>query len=272
MITVVPILSMNFSGSTLTGMLLNTHPDMLGVSELHSVLQWPGKPSRDNYLCGCRDPECPIFPQSELPMAPEGVYAKIARRSGSSVIVDGSKSIGLFDRMLRENEVREVPVVLVKSPAQILYSYYWRSLPTDRLRKDFGVKGRPRASGTTPERVSEIYELRYGERLSNRVDKCSDFVVAPYDRVVSNPQGLMDAICQAVGIETAPVDVESYADRDLRPFHMINGNTRAKNPSRPLALDDRWKGDSEWEPDDAILARMQPIYNRFLAHPKCIPE
>jgi len=158
MVTVVHVMGASFSGTTLLSYLLGSHPQIRTLGEIMCWFCWHREPpafsgfySKETVkgilpglarcaLCG-KEP-CPAFP-GDLParMDPRSLYATMAHRLASDVLVDSSKHPTWYERTIEDNaSVRHVAVLLhkpvwgiVASRARYMKLAHIRDIPRDRL-------------------------------------------------------------------------------------------------------------------------------------------
>ena len=119
---VICVLGESYSGSTLLNMVLDTHPDITGVGELIHVYMSPKTVS-----CAFCGASCKYFNQENITrIIKSDPYNTLADMFGTSVIVDTSKEVVNFQKILACQDLSKVklsPVILVKHPMRHLASF-----------------------------------------------------------------------------------------------------------------------------------------------------
>lgn len=121
---VIAVMGISYCGSTLLNLMLDTHPDIAGVGEVHALLDWFGEGYAKS--CATCTEACPQWtPEVVRSLSQEHFYTLMAARLQARTLVDTSKTPQWFDastRFQEEGAVRFVPVVMVKHPVRHLAS------------------------------------------------------------------------------------------------------------------------------------------------------
>lgn len=129
MTKLVGILGSNYCGSTVMDMVMNTHPDMVGVGELNLVTEGSFNPKNAVSKIGCEicyysDNTCPILPKEGFPYQMATVHREIAERAGVGWVVDSSKAARIYRKYEKAKSADGYwYLVLIKTPEAAAASY-----------------------------------------------------------------------------------------------------------------------------------------------------
>ena len=221
---VICVLGESYSGSTLLNMILDTHPGITGVGELIHIFMSPKTIS-----CSFCGDSCRYFSKQNIAnIIKSDPYNAIANIFGTSVIVDTSKEIVNFQKMLEHQDLSKVnllPVMLVKHPMRHLASFVMHMV---------------NKASSDPVKVNEIFEnpqaklaltkqvlsqriiawyrgvMPFIERTFNN----NKLLVLKYESLVERTMATLKPILDLTGLE-AEKDMENFTSAE---HHHIAGN------------------------------------------------
>lgn len=244
------VLGVPHCGSTLLGMMLNSHPDICSVGEMALT----GQAIASNRPCSCGQPiaSCPFWKpllpilkprsKSDYRRYTPDVYRRLRTELGSRILVDLSKSLAW--RMTRGT----------LSP--------WKRSKTGFifLVRDSRavVSSRPPPDGQGLQEVLRQHK-KWMLRLSRYVErKRQTSITVHYEDICTNPQQEMMRICEWLGVP--------YHDSMLDPYkpevehHLVHSSsTPYTRQTRTLKLDERWRTRIDTETQAKIEAVMRQI-------------
>jgi hypothetical protein len=243
------ILSSGHSGSTLLDLLLDGHPRLVGVGEMHSA--------RPDELCACgrEARDCPFWqvalgpePWPRAPYRPgmsfwlgrgpyrslhkrvivdpdayvsstETAYQRILDLSGADVVVDSSKTPERVELLSRSRVIEPVVLHLVRDGRGVTWSYtrkygWGRSVLSRWYRANLRI---------------EVLRWRMARRLS--------FEFLRYEDLVEDPDRYLARLCGALDV---PYEPSMLAFRE-GVHHQIGGNGMRLEGGDAIELDDAWK-------------------------------
>ena len=212
------------SGSTLLGLCLGSHPDMLyaGEAKKSALLGDPSKPLKKRACKLCGEAPCPVW--SGLDLSRTDLYEALSARTGRPVIVDSTKRVEWVEEQLGRLAGTGV------SLAYVLLERDGRAVVASRMRKypEAGVEAHARDWREQIEACRALADRFDGAVLHIR-----------YERLATEPAEVLSAICAGLGRE--------YDARMLRfwepEHHPLGGN----NGTQSLVL--RERGATHVEPE-----------------------
>lgn len=193
------------SGSTLLGLILGSHPSCVYVGEAKKVQFF----DRDNApirkrvckLCGS---DCPVWSGFRWDQD-RGLYEQISNATGTSCVVDSTKSIPWINARLNElkDPNNEAMLVFLVRDGRAVINSRLRKYPEkdpDLLIRDWLNK------------IEKTYDL-----LKNHSGKQ---IIVRYEELATNPEKVVREICHAGQIEYHPEMLEFYRHE----HHPLGGN------------------------------------------------
>jgi len=254
------------SGSTLLGMLLDTHPDLMTVGEIINIGNW----LKYDDVCSCGQPisNCQIwkglkgsistFMQQQaaegLPSKPRAFlpWLKLSRRevesarfdaevfsvareaSRKKLLVDISKSPYRLLELERSGLFDIKVIHLVRDGRGCLHSYLKPTkVPIKRIKRKIKKRGKRPLRFLFRWASSNIFSWWLG--LTHFRKK---YVRIRYEDICSNPQQALDFLFQFLGQRPASGCFKQIADAK---HHLIGGNRMRFSNLEQITLDDQWK-------------------------------
>lgn len=222
--TVIGLQGISFCGSSIFGMVANTHPDVFHGGEVINITnpsftylqkQWWFKGDHGPKICrtcGNTNVYCDVYGDMPLPVSGNPYHAILKKIDRDvKVICDTSKSFAWFQRAKDLSPgTRFVYVVFLKDPVSGFLSfvrrkhYPWKSGKDQNLFTDF----------------LELYISSYREILDNA--KKSEYYVVFYDDFVASSKRIFDQLAVILGIDATG---EFQPDNlQVFPHHNVLGN------------------------------------------------
>lgn len=240
---VVYIYGLGYSGSTVLGAMLGSHPEMVGLGEIFPSLSRAGRPidfSSDTCSCGSKIDRCTFW--SGLKKWHQDNYHKadyirkfvhildyVKERMGPDrIIVDSSKRPDIFrDLYLHLGDKVDFRVLFV-------------------LRDVRGFSVSAKVHRTERGRWGNMFLYQLGWWLKNRRYKSIlDHIGVPhlqisYEGLIQKPEVVLKEIAEFVGV----LFDQSMLKPDMLKNHIIQGNTKAIRLGKDLQYDNRWMDDN----------------------------
>lgn len=230
MITVIYVLGAGNSGSTIFSMALGGHSRITSIGELSKIGQW----FRNDEFCSCgeRMSKCQFWnevrsfdesvvagSEKKRPLSASEsgkIYNEIARKTGSSVIVDASKDSKRMMNLVKNppESVRLVPVLLSRSGQSYIQSMKRRPHVSRRWRMSVFALYRW-VSKNIKSRAALAFAGCYREAI--KLD---------FEGFVNQPEEHLRNICQACGIEYERAMLDFWK----KPHHNIAGTPSRFRP------------------------------------------
>lgn len=257
--TVIYVLSAGHSGSTLIPSIIGNHTKAFNAGEIAYLSRFLNRPGQGGEICSCGAAavlKCPFWRSVDARLQDSGglrglkiglskgdtaddrrLFSAIAAVADASVIVDTSKNYRRLRRLMKDGEIRVLPVFLLVDPRKIVYSmrgrlgYIKYALRLNRLglrmRKAFRVA---RALGLDP-------------------------VVMHYDQFVENPAKTAETIVRRAGLTFE----EKMLDWGRSERHDLGGNAMKRGKDSIITKDERWR--TGMRPlEQATIIALSPIY------------
>jgi hypothetical protein len=261
------VLGAGHCGSTLLGMLLNAHPECVGVSEISKLREsidandpaldlpeWREVASRYEAATGQRFAEIDFaHPRwSELVrwgpaeidawVAPRAqVFEAIGAVTGRPWIVDGSKSWQQLYLMERSRRFDLRVVHLVRDARGIVHSY----------AKKYGELGHGLAKWFKPSLAAVAMSRWLGDR----------WLRIRYEDLAGDPAATLARVCGFLGVDYDPAMLEFRAHRWLG----IGGNRMSRGGEGGIRLDERWRREMSWR-DRLVVDVVGGPLNRYYGY------
>lgn len=241
MADVVGILGSSFCGSTFLNSALNTHPDIIGVGELHWVTTLSEHHrSKRPWLKGCSSchrngaelQDCPIFDPEDFPLPLSGLHSEIARRAGVGWVCDSSKRPVHFREYISKRSGDSYRfIVLIKKPEDAYLSFMKRG------KRD-------------PRKILGAWSGVY----KNVIEFCRDHqcIVIKSEDLIHDLSANLSRVANFLGV--AP----TFSDDRLSGLHQIAGN------SAYLRQSPRDTPDIS-APDEIALKKAEGVYHEVLS-------
>ncbi len=247
MIKVLGILGTSYCGSTICGLMLNTHPEIATIGEVRhafdGVLQDTNKrlsePERrgahgtNQVGCYLDKEKCNIFRVNEFPYKPEGFYDKIAERLNTKILVDSSKTLTHF-RKFDEKTIDLMYLVMIKDPLGFLNSVI-------KYKQNSDINW-----------VGNIYVKIYEQIL--RVIPDYKHIILPYERFIKRRKKNFIEIAKLLGVENK-FDINNFQKYEC---HHIMGNINAFKSTKIKFSSEK----NRVKIDPQVLKKMWDIYKR----------
>jgi hypothetical protein len=226
----IAILSMSYSGSTMTCSIFGNSPGTVGIGEAHWIVDEPRLKKAKGFgahciLCG-KD-NCPVIdklPRKDLSDA--NLYPRLRKFTKAKTLVTSDKSTGYYERFLPSMGEKTAAVVLFKRPEAMARSNHLHG-------NEWGARLDPGA-----------YAMAYDHRLVFAQNRFSRHIVVEYEQLAAKPGVVFQRMCKALELPEATGPVLLPPERGR---HQTCGNGRTfKDPryrNRPIIVDDRWKED-----------------------------
>ena len=170
MTNVIYVLGLSYCGSSLCNLLLNTHPEVVGLGEVHRLYN-----ERDYRFCGKCGPEpCTRYADWE-----DDFYDHVAEIDQTKWLVDSSKNIYHMTQYCTY-----YPVLLSKNVYQFVASF----------------------KAHYPDYKIEDMVYIYGRQYAKYIEKYPLVPRITYKQLATDPQGTVDEIYEYVGLDTFPID------------------------------------------------------------------
>lgn len=235
MTKVLGILGANYCGSTILDMVLNSHPDVVGVGEINFIVDKWFKPQNGVARVGCeachfKKTKCPLMPIEDFPFRAKDVHRILGQRAGTEWVVDSSKDTRVFEHYEAKQSAEEYKyVVLVKKPEAAAASY----------EKHYRPANPPWAPGApaspSGDAISHTWCAHY-ERILDFIQTRS-YRVFRFEDFAQNPMSVLEEIASFMGLPML-FDPIHYGDA---PDHRIAGNYAVKRDKRPVGYSEGWK-------------------------------
>lgn len=230
MTKLVGILGANYCGSTVMDMVMNTHPDMVGVGELNLVTEGSFNPKNAVSKIGCEichysGNTCPILPKEGFPYQMATVHREIAERAGVDWVVDSSKAARIYRKYEKAKSADGYwYFVLIKTPEAAAASYVKHYTPPHpEWAPDF--KGSP-----TGDEIAKTWCNHYKQILD--FVKGRQHIVIKYEEFAEDPKSTLTRVSEFLGVQDA-FDISGYGDVKYG-HHRIAGNYAAKTSRKPV--------------------------------------
>ncbi|MEM9613172.1 MAG: sulfotransferase [Actinomycetota bacterium] len=270
-------------GSTLLDILLGSHPRVLGGGELEMFFK--DVVADGTCSCGRRYADCPVWGEvlAALRAEVDGFdadevattlaslestrgavvgadfdtrrrYGRVwrqffdsaARRTGSNVVVDSSKSSrgssGRVRLLMREAGLDVTVIHLMRDPRAVLYSERRRG-NNDRLESDnkarflLGGAFRPLIGWTMANVAVSVLRRRHPKLRVVRVR---------YEDLMADPRRELERIGDATGLDLSVVIKRVECGDTFDPGHGVRGNRMRRSGPVRIRFDDQWTRELSW--------------------------
>lgn len=258
MARLIGIIGTSFCGSTLLDMVLNTHPEMIGVGEFYKVTDLYWDPSRSVSKVGCSCGNCPLVPISEFPIAGTHAHETVSLRAGVPWVVDSSKLPGYFKKL---DDVwspdRAFYILLLKEPPQAIASMV-KHLHGDAPDWNPHMKASP-----VGDQISEVWCRSYQRAYA--FVQGHDHMILPYSDFVRYSAKVMSRIAEALDVSDT-WDLLHWGDASKHGIHKFAGNWSTRTEPKPIRPSIEWqkyRGDLSPE----AVRQMWLVYNELVQKP-----
>lgn len=217
----VAVCGVSFCGSTLLARILGSLPGVANIGESHWLGERrvdgstvPARPDIEDFAlqphCRSCGPRCQVLDREfrvALLADPRDWYQKIAARLGTRILVSADKNYRKLERL--DPELRLDALVLFKDPLHAANSHCRYAI----------LRGAP---APTERDVAEYLErwARSYEHFLDRFAVKGRKVVVSWDRLSTDPERLLPALCDALALTWVP-----SALREIAPAqHCLGGN------------------------------------------------
>lgn len=193
------------SGSTLLGMILGAHSDIVYGGELRksAFLGDETKPLKKRVckLCGLH---CPIWGAMSAPLSPD-VYELLARKTDASIVVDSSKGTDW------QREQLEVLAKTSTEASLVVLERDGRAVLASRLRK---------YPSSTPRTVIEDWMAQIERTDALAASFPGPVLRVRYEEFASDPEGQLARVTSWLGVEAEPSMLRFWESEQ----HPLGGN------------------------------------------------
>jgi len=254
------------SGTTLLGMLLNSHPDIMTVGEMVNAEEW----LRHDDLCSCGQAisNCQIWkglkgsmgilipkqirgslsvtPRAFLPwLKPSRKEVEAGRfdakafsvakeASKAKILVDISKSPYRLLSLERSGLFDIKVIHLIRDARGCLYSYLkQREVPIERIKRKIEQRRKRSSKFLFRWAFNNIFGCLLGLTYFRK-----SYVRIRYEDICYNPQQVLDSLFRFLGQRSARDCFMQIADVN---HHLIGGNRMRFSKLGQISLDDGWK-------------------------------
>jgi hypothetical protein len=194
-VTLVNVLGAGGSGTTILALMLGNSPEGFACGETR-VWYRPYQPTHFNLSCWCGQRPCPLW-ETVGGFPEHGIHARIAKRTGATLIADSSK---WFDWMrdasgwARGRGMRVRNAVIWREPLDLVHTWWRRG----RLGQVKG--GYPPAGKVLAERATAFLAQRFCHYYDTLLagDEAETAVVS-YDRLIDDPAGTLSGLFETIG-------------------------------------------------------------------------
>jgi hypothetical protein len=188
------------------------------------------------------------------------LYAVIARRTGSRVVIDSTKMPSGAALLLTMDHLDPYVLHLVRDPRATAYSWSKR-----KVRRVSGWEELLTEQGAVRSGLQWLGYNMLTEWVSRRCD--GGWLRLSYENLATQPQGQSNAIASWLGIET---DRDPFEEPDLVRVvdsHMIAGNPdRFDMGPKRIRLDERWLKGMDKSDRWIVTALSLPLLYRYGYH------
>lgn len=258
--TVVFLASLSYSGSTLTDLLLGSHPEVIGLGEVIQLLHRDANFANRMCSCGSRMNDCiywgPLCTElknnSVMPIQQKYdlVFDHFRRSFGSGIIlVDSSKGIPALAHLVGRTDVDLKVIYLVKD----VRSWVVSRLRHRSMNRNFNSKLKRRYGWRYPlMRILSGMPLYYfGQWFRKNKEMIEylrhlncDVLQVSYDLMTASPTETIERICKFLNLQY----LDAMLDPGMSASHIVRGNNmRSKKDKRErIFYDTRWLTIRSW--------------------------
>jgi len=253
----------SYSGSTLLSLLLGNQKNIYGAGELFVFSKHPSRiDALQKGKCSCNQlayQDCEFWKKienyleqnhqltlnqlkvesenkEELRLHNQALFEAIQNISNCSIIVDSSKIVSRFVQ-LREAGFKVIPIVLLRKPQAVIYSWIKR-------KYDWWD-------------VAHYYPSFYKEVAQQIAD--SNIIKIQYEDFVENPQKYLQQILESVNVESSDMDL----NWNKQSHHHLKGNPMRFKKENTIQQSNEWK---------QHISTWQSFWIKLLAFPVLIDK
>lgn len=254
---VVFIASLPHSGSTLLGLMLNAHPDMVSVGELKQLARFTGIGEVRRNRCTCRAKtvhECKFWSAVETRVETATgrklealnvrdcsneetfaadtsiLFAGVLAASGKRYVVDSSKGVERLALFMANPSLDVFPILLLRDPKGQIHSANMSLLRKSKKKhRCLKKKG-----------YSLIERMRFyvaTNRKLYQLIKSVPHAVIAYENLVVQPEETLTELMQSLGLPFHPRQLD-WAGQES---HVVSGNRLRWSKNSMLRLDEAWR-------------------------------
>ena len=224
---VICVIGNSYSGSTLFNMLLDTHPDVVGVGELIHVLL-----KTEGLACAICGESCEYFNEHNFTeIRKKNPYNTIGQIFDVNVVADTSKELVNFEKILKQQDrsaVNLIPVVLVKHPIRHIASFLLHMTHKQFRNPEYERKVLSEAKNRLhlSKVIMDQRMIPYYQALMPQIPRIFGEprpLVIHYEDIVQDTLNTLNRIGEKAGIEFSEADL-NFTEK---PHHHIAGNAGA---------------------------------------------
>lgn len=279
----VLIMCLSHSGSTLLDLTLSSHPQIVGLGEIHNFFKkWLVRivdGEEKGCSCGQTARECPFWgpiinefaARQITPSIDEG-YEVVRRHFDEiypegTILLDSSKKLSSREA-LRRSESDAVRILLLARDVRGWLSSYQDRRPRIRpsFREELAVKGLRRSVALeladTSVGLSWRWKTAYEKMLDNLDGGSEPYLVVSYERLCFETEDTVREIIDWMGVP--------LPDRPLSPGapggHAVTGNEMRITPQRrrSITYDTRWLKRAGWMPGYQFVPGVRELNERLV--------
>ena len=166
------------------------------------------------------------------------LHPAVARVTGSSVIVDSSKSAADAHLLARDPRLRTHVVFLVRDPRAVVYSWGRRKARPDTGAPDLSMAVKPAAAGALDWCKENAAALAVRRALP-----AGQVTLLRYEDLAADPRAALVRVLRAADLpQPADLPVDANGLAMLRPNHTVGGNPlRLGSTVTAVRPDTRWR-------------------------------
>jgi hypothetical protein len=233
---IIAILSMSFSGSTLTCGLLNNIPGCVGLGETHWFVDQKNGFTHNGihvFCTRCGRGGCDVYDKiDKSTLNDRNLYNRLFRHIGCKYLGVGDKASNIYQRFMNashgetfamRNDLHVRAIVLFKRPEAM-------ALSNHRHRNVWGEKLLP-----------ENWYKNQQQRLWWAKKYAHEWAVVEYEKLTTDTEGTMARLCDALRLPrpTGPIQFPVPGDHNILGNNQTYINERYKK--KTIRVDDRWK-------------------------------